>query len=76
MCGKSFKFLDDTVCQICHCLDNHMKELSREGHVQPHNQANVITVKQKNDMSSCHILKCLTPKQLQVPDYIAHREWY
>ena len=65
MRGKSFKFLDDPeFSQIRNCLDNHIKELSRDGVVQPRNQADVITVEQENDMWNHGILGLSNPKQL------------
>ena len=65
MRGKNVKFLDDgDFIAIRNCLDNRMKELSRQGYVQPHNQAEVITVQQENEMWSRNILGCDSPKQL------------
>ena len=65
MRGKSVKLLDDPEFnQVCNCLDNRMKELSKEGYVQPRIQADVIMVEQENDMWSCKILGSDTPKQL------------
>ena len=65
MRGRSLKLLDDEdFVAIRNCLDNRMKELSRDGHVQPRNQADVITVDQENDMWLHNILGSSNPKQL------------
>ena len=65
MHGKSLKLLDDSEFASVHnCLDNRMKELSHEGCVQPHNQADLISVEQENDMWERHILGSSNPKQL------------
>ena len=65
MRGKHVKFLDDDeFIAVRNCLDNRMKELSKQGYAQPRNQAGVITVEQENDMWLRKILGSETPKQL------------
>ena len=65
MRGKCVKFLDDPdFAQIRNCLDNRMKELSRHGIVQLHNQADVITVEDETVTWAKNILGSSNPKQL------------
>ena len=63
--GRKLKLLDDDkFVNVRNCLDNRMKELSREGHVHPRNQAVPITLEQENDMWERNILGGSNPKQL------------
>ena len=63
--GKSVKFLDDSdFDQLRNCLDNRMKELSRDGKVHPRNQAKVISVDEENLMWQRNVLGSDTPQKL------------
>ena len=61
--GRKLKLLDDEkFVNVCNCLDNRMKDLSREGNVHPRNEAVPITLEQENDMWSHNILGGSNPK--------------
>ena len=63
--GRKVKLLDDFV-DVHNCLDNCMKELSRDGNVHPHNQAVPIrsSIDPENEMWKQNILGSSNPKQL------------
>ena len=63
--GRSVRFLDDVdYIEVRHCLDNRMKELSRNGNVQQRKKADIITIKDENAMWEANVLGSSNPKQL------------
>ena len=63
--GHKVKFLDDdNFIEVQNCLDNRMKELSRDGIVHQKNQAVPITLEQENELWVKNILGSSNPKQL------------
>ena len=64
-CGRNVHFLDDNeFIEVRHSLDNRMKELSKDGNVQPHRKADIISVNDENLMWDLNVLGSGTPKQL------------
>ena len=63
--GINVRFLDDVdYIEVRHCLDNRMKELSRNGNIQPRRKADVITLADENLMWERNVLGSSKPKQL------------
>ena len=63
--GRSVKFIDDPeYIEVRHCLDNRMKELSREGNIQQRKKADIISVDDENLMWDKNVLGSSSPKQL------------